>query len=390
MRTRVRCIFVLFLCCALSLVSSWELRAEAGDRLPKEAAPTLRASDLLVSEVLRGPGYELEEFVQVEHYKYFFKIRTEWGLISAHGLQMLELKLREIQAIDNARQRAHDQPFVQGVFSAVKNSAEGAKALLVEPNGALLRSRANGSATVRWKFDPNDRRAGGEGRRRLAVDIGCDPETNNPLLKNLLDGLAVRKGVEGLAAQVGLPPILPGLSLLALSGEIKELVASTSPHEVNSQIEGELASLGIPEPIRSQFCHEVNYSTTQRLLLLQQLRPLREVKNLHLLVEGAVEARNEADGLAVVQELRLLNEIHQRDQIREVSNIGLPLASTRTGKLVIVCAADYVTHTRELADAITTHRRDFPKTPTVFYTSGRVSALAKRAFAAARIDVIER
>src|SRR5258708_3687738 len=128
--------------------------AEVDGKAQGEAAPTFRASDLLVSEVLRGPNYEIEEFVQVEHYKYFFKIHTEWGTVPAHGMNMLELKLREMYAIENARKWAKDPQFVQAVFTMVKNTPQGVRLLLTEPEGALLRAPVEGPKSVRWKYDP--------------------------------------------------------------------------------------------------------------------------------------------------------------------------------------------------------------------------------------------
>src|SRR5579871_2140420 len=202
--------------------------------------------------------------------------------------------------------------------------------------------------------------------------------------------MAVRTDGESSAPNAVHPVMLPGLSLLALNGDIRELVASKSPHELNVQIEHELESLEVPEQIRLQFCQEVNYTTQERLLFMHHLRHLRGVKNLHVMVEGAIEARNQADGLAVIQELKLLAEVHQRDPIQEVADISIPVASTKGGKHVLISCSDYVMSTRDLTDVITAHRRAFPKTPSTFYSSGRVSPSAKKALAAASIDVIER
>lgn len=384
-------IAALLLTAICGALTSLGFSAEPLRPLSVDTAPTFRASDLLVAEVLRGPNYELDEFVQVEQSKYCFKIRTEWGMISAHGLPMLELKLREIHAVEHVRKRAKDPQLVAGVVSLVKNSPHGMKSLLSEPDGTSSATAATSAKMVRFRVDPVDRRAGDEIRRRMAIEVGCDPETGHPILKGLLDGLAVRSEGEPLAANPTAPAtVLPGLSLLALNPEIRELVASKPPHELHVSIERELESLEIPEQIRAQFCEEANYTTQERLLFLYHLRQLRGVKNLHVMVEGALEAKNQADALAVIQELKLLGEVHQRDPILEVADVSIPIASTKGGKHVLISCVDYVMCTRDLVDVIAAHRRDFPKTPSAFYSAGRVSPTAKKTLAAAMIDIIER
>jgi len=365
-------------------------RAWCDKPVPAEPAPTFRASDLLVSDILRGPNYTIDEFVQVENYKYRFNLNTEWGVIPVHGLNMLELRLREMYAIENARQLAQDPQFIEGIFQTVRNTPQGIKILLTEPQGALLRAPKGFERMVRGKLDPADRRAGSENRRRLAVEVGCDPETTNPVLKSLLDGIALRKGLGGFATKVGLGLALPGLGLLPTTAEIKEMVATKAPHEINNHIDEELAGFGVPDHVRQQFCREISYTTTQRLLILQQLRSLRHVRNMPVLVERAIEATTESEGLSVLQELKMLNELNQRDPVEEIQNLGLPLARTKSGGLVIISAADYITNTPEVMEAIAAHRRDHPNTPTTFFVAGRVSPLAKQSFAAAKIEVLER
>jgi hypothetical protein len=180
------------------------------------------------------------------------------------------------------------------------------------------------------------------------------------------------------------------LNLLASTPELKEQVATKPPHEINIQIYHDLEGMGIPQRLCEQFCRDVNYTTSQRLLFVHYLRPLREVKNLPVLVEGAVEASHEADGLAIIQELKLLNELQRRDPIREVTRGKVPLALTQSNTLVAVTSSDYIIHSAELVEAIALFRQNHPKAPSVLYMAGKVSPQAKQDFAAAKIQVQER
>lgn len=71
-------------------------------RLRGEPAPVFRAGDVLPREVLRGANYEIEDRVEIKDYGFVFRIRTRYGVIPALGREMLELRLREMGAIERA------------------------------------------------------------------------------------------------------------------------------------------------------------------------------------------------------------------------------------------------------------------------------------------------
>jgi len=82
-------------------------------RLQGEPAPTFLVQQVLEPRLLRGPNYQIDPTVPVMDYGYLFKIRTSYGVIPAHGLAMLELRLREMHSIALAERLGRDSHFAQ-------------------------------------------------------------------------------------------------------------------------------------------------------------------------------------------------------------------------------------------------------------------------------------
>jgi hypothetical protein len=359
------------------------------ERYQGEQAPAFRASSIVPWEVLVGPDYRIEEKVPVADYMYLFTIRTNYGVIPARGRDMLALRLQEMAAIQRARRLSEANHIAEGAKESLEKTGQGLNELLMDPGGTILRAPAGFNRMIKEELDSSDRRAGSEGRRRVAAMVGCDPETQNPVLKKLLDRMGLEQKIGGLITGQALDAALPGVGLLATTAEVTQLVATTAPHEINARIEQEFAMLGVSEALRKKFCGDMNYTTMQRLFFLTTLRRLRGVGNLSVLVQAAVEVVDEAEGLAAMHEANMLAELHARRPIARLDLIGLPVAVLRDGQCVCVCAADYLTNTREMQDLIGTFRKAYPKASATFVVVGRASAAAKQSFAAAGITVAE-
>ena len=104
MRTAIVGVLILAagLTVSVGCAPSEPVRRGPASRYRGEEAPTFRVSEVLPASIIRGPNYQIEEFVPVVDYGYQFRIRSAFGIIPAHGTDMLELRLREINAIHRA------------------------------------------------------------------------------------------------------------------------------------------------------------------------------------------------------------------------------------------------------------------------------------------------
>ncbi len=172
---------------SLSLAVAQDRQPSQPNRWQAEPAPVFRVQEVVAAEFIQGPDYHIAVDVPVREYKYLFTIRTPYGDMQALGRNMLEQRLGEMHAIENARKIVRDPQLVKGVVETLRQTPQGVRVVLTDPGGTILRAPKGFQRMASNLLSPQNFRAGGEDRRRFAIEIGCDPETTNPLLIPLLD-----------------------------------------------------------------------------------------------------------------------------------------------------------------------------------------------------------
>ncbi len=374
---------------ALSLSAQTTDQARQAVKEKPEPPPVFRIQEVLDAEIIQGPDYVIAQDVPVRGYKFLFTIRTSYGEIQAHGRNMLELRLREMYAIENARQLVKDPQLIKGIVETFKQTPSGIGIIITDPGGTLLRAPKGLKRMATNLVDRQNARAGGEERRQFAMQIGCDPETTNPVLAALLDNLAVRRSAGKVSSNLGMNLALPGLGLLSTTKDFKDQLVKQSPAETNARIESELLEMGVWQPIARQFCRERSYTTLYRLIFMNHLRALKNVTNYQYLVYRATNAYDEAEGLGMVREMQILRRLHEQHGVTQIDLQGLPVALLQDGTVVIVNASDYIYDSQELHDAIAAFRRARPNDPGIFITAGKVSPRAKKTLNGFNLQVAE-
>ncbi len=353
-----------------------------------EVSPVFRADQVIPPELVRGSNYRIAERVPVEEYAYVFTIESDFGDIMAQGRDMLDLRLRELKSIESAREFSRDPHVVNGVLDPLKDTGKGFVLIVTEPLASLKRAPRGFSRMVSQYVDPADRRAGTPQRRKLATELDCDPETTNPVLKKLLDEMAMEQFGGSLITRAAMS-FVPGLSLLRTTAEIKDTIANSPPSVINEGIDKELAAAGVEKSIRSRFHKSAAFTTMQRLQLMELFTALNSAGDAAALIEGAAEARNQAEALGAIREGKMLVDIHKRKPIVRLEFVGMPLAVLGDQTRVIVCPYDYITNTQELAEGVSAYRAKNPNVKTVFVSSDRVSKAARKTIESANITVVE-
>jgi hypothetical protein len=354
------------------------------------AGPSLvfRTADVVRPDLMRGVNYRLAEYAPLVDFRFQFEIETPWGTIPAQGMAMLGLRLQELKAIEYGSRIAHKNPmFVEGAVQVACKTPEGAYLLVTDPIDSVYRTAVGLKRIVLAKWSPNGERANCEARRKLACLLACDPESRNPVLLCLLDDMSANASAGWLTADVALNFGLPGLGALAANAEFKRMMAMKSTREIQADLDAALIALGVPEASRTAFLASGYYTTTQRMAFVYYLRKLVGIENLPSLVAGAVDAINESEALASIQELQLLVELRRTHPIVRVTFVGLPIVVLTDGSQMIVASADYLVEAPRIAQKIARYRAEFPAAPTTLVTLGRVSVGAEQEFIAAGICV---
>jgi hypothetical protein len=353
--------------------------------------PVFSAYQVLGQQISQGSNYHLEERVPVEEYQYVFTVRSDFGEITARGRHMLDLRLRELKSIETATKLSKYPLVVEGILTPLRDTEKGLDLVINEPFESIERVPEGLDLMMDQYRDPADRRAGSPARRKLAVELDCDPETRNPVLKKLLDELTLYVAGGSLLTSGAMSYIpVPGLSVLSMTAKMKELIVNSPPSAINGKTDSELEAAGVESSIRYRFRYSSAFTTVQRLQLMDQFRALAGVQNRAALIEVAANAHTEAEALSTIRKGKMLADIRTRKPIRRLQFVGLfPLAELNNGTHVLICPYDYVTSTREVNNYIDAYRASNPNVTTVLVTAGGVSPSVLSQLESARIGIIE-
>ena len=375
----------VFLCMVLVGCETAEKTAPPS-RFQGEQPHAFRAAGLLPKETLRSPLYEIADQVRVQEYRFLFTIDSEFGAIPTLSLDLLALRLRELHAIERAQRYAKDAAAVQKIINEARRSGTGLGTGQKDAAGAIhdmpkgFRGLAIG--------ERSHHRAGSKRRREIAVVLGCDPETANPVLAKILDvvsknGLAARGNGGDLFVRFDWHSV-------PVSSETKRAVLDLEPNELNNRIDGELQAAGVDASAVRRFRKCVFFTTTQRAQFMDCFRGLDGAANRGELVTRASDSQSKMEALSVIREIWMLSRIHQSKPIDRLEYPGMPHGILRDGSRVIVCSYDYVPDTQELKEAVTQYRIRYPRGQTVFVLAGRASAKARRTLeGSARMHLVE-
>ena len=374
----------------LTPITSVTPSAPAG-RSQGERTPVFSTNQVIPNEILRGSNYRLAESVPVQEYQYVFTVRSDFGEITASGRDMLGLRLSELKSIEAAKKLSKYPLVVEGILAPLRSTEKGLDLIINEPFESIERVPQGLDLMVDQYRDPADRRAGSPTRRKLAVELDCDPETRNPVLKKLLDKLTLYKSGGSLLTEGAMYFIpVPGLGALSMTAQMKELIVNSPPSAINGKIDRELEAAGVEFSIRFQFRYSSAFTTVQRLQLMEQFRALKGVQNRAALIKVAAKAHTEAEAISSIRKGKMLADIRKRKPIRLLKFVGLfPLAVLNNGTHVLICPYDYVTSTREVDNYVDAYRASNPNVTTVLVTAGRVSPAVLKNVESARIRIVE-
>ncbi len=371
--------------------------APAADRKDHgETNLTVSAQQVLHPSLLRGRDFEVQETVPVEDGRYHFTLETPWGEIPADGRAMLQVRIAEVNAIRNAKAMSKESQEMEGVKDSLKKTGKGLESLLKDPGGTIKDIPRGIGRSVKSMTDKNTRRAGGDTRRGIAVAVGCDPETENPVLDKLLDELSLRRkigsglvSVAGFAATGGVATAVRGASALRTTAEMQETLRTTPIYKINENIRDELVRLRAPREKVELFVEHKAFTTLQRLLFAEQYRQLAGVRDAFLLVDLALEARSQEDALELISAMSVLGEVRRRSPLATLVVAEWPAARREDGSVVIVSPLDHTMLTPEFKRQIGGLREAYADAAIYYLATGRIAPDAAEALLGLRIQPVE-
>ncbi len=352
--------------------------ATAAAQGQQQAEIRFNTASILPASILQTETYKIADTVSVDNHQFQFIVETRYGTLPVTGIPMLEKRISELRAIEQAGKISSQRIVVNSAWETLKQTPRGAGHLLSDPIG-MFKQAPRGIGKVAANFaDPVSRRSGSEARRKLAANLGVDSETRNPVLSQMLGQLAARETVGHSATKFALSAAVPGLGTLASMEELRTTVASKTPHELLKQMDAELTQMGTWAPVKNAFVKSRNWTLLEKFAFMQWYKQLNGVQHSDVLLYMASQDNSEADILRHLIAVRLLAELHSKNPIQSLSDAGLPVAWLKDGQIVGVCSIDYLTNAAEVQQVAMGFRKNNPAKAISLLSAGWVSPEAQK------------
>ena len=373
--------WILPLAVFMSLISSMALGQQ-------QTELQFSARSILPASVLQTDTYRINDRVLVSEHQFQFNIETNYGTFPVTGIPMLEKRLSELRAIQEASKLASQAVAAKSAWATLKQTPQGAGHLLSDPLGTFKQAPRGIKKMAANFIDPVSRHAGSESRRKLAANIGVDSETRNPVLNQMLNELAIRNTIGQSATKFALSAAVPGLGNLSSMENLRDTVASKTPHELLGQIDAELTQMGTWGPVKDTFVKSRNWTLLEKLTFMQSYKQLAGVQHADVLLHMANRDGSEAEILRRLISVRLLAELHSKNPVQSLSDAGLPIAWLKDGQIVGVCSIDYLTNSPEVQQVASGFRKNNPTKTISLLSAGWVSPEAQKTFSENKVTFV--
>jgi hypothetical protein len=382
-----------------------------------EGPPAFKASEVLTAAQRKGPRFEVKEEVPTPGYFHEFQITSHYGEMTAEGRTLLQVRLREIEALGNLDDVSKSAVFAKAAGNSVLNVGKGVASVIKEPEatakgiGAGVKrmgtnlgrkaKRGADSATDAVEGDDapssgpeksttDQAAAAGEGAaksvlgvnkamRRWAQKLQVDPYTSNLVLRKALEDVAKIDAAGGIAAKVVVP--VPGV--VGATASVGGLVWGKDPEELLKINEQRVQALGTPPAAAKEFFKNKVFTLGYQTRFIAALAAVK-VAGCGSYVDTAEAAANERQVVFFTDSAIQLERFHAKTPVVSIlSDSQAVVAKTKDGRAVILLALDYVRWTeafeKSLREILARAKSELGASKVELHLTGRASAGAQQA-----------
>ena len=392
-------------------------RLSAQENPVREQGVTLRASELLAPDLLRGPSYRVRELVETDGFMAHFLIDSDFGTFEAAGVPQAKQRIIEIEAIKTLVETSKGDLFAEGLKRSVEQPIDAVKNIVKNPVESVKEApktvvhffskvgSAIGRTTTKIKESTNGegpeptagqigsgignaaKSAAGFDKAKLATakQLHVDPYSDNPRLQEEMDKVTWAFFAGGLPLRVGAAVVSAGVAVAATNmvGIPDDTYALTQA-ELALRDGRSLSAMGMTDEDISKFQLHPALSTTRRHRITLALEALPNTKGRGkiILLANACESPGQADFLIGALTILAQQQRSGKADYASIEVIGrLPGAMTGAGELQVPAPVDHVTWTEQV-DGFA-HRDDLGTAPRVLVHTGKFSPAAAAGFKAA-------
>ena len=339
-----------------------------------EELPEFKASEILRPEFLQGEHFKVAETVTTFSGANRFSIDSDFGVFEAEGNEMLLRRINEINAIARLREVSRTDEFKNAVVKAAKSPLAAAKNVVRDPVNAVT-SVPKGIMKFMGRMGENVKNVGrkhegkdAEGsqveqligfsdtKRKVAVSLGVDPYSTNPVLQHELDGISWAAFAGGATFSLATMPIggpaSTVLTVTEVSGDLGQMLTEKSPTDLKIINRKSLIAMGATDKEAERFLNNGAFSPSAQTAFVLNLRSLDGVQNRRAFIQVAGSTSStEADAIFCVQTAALMGKLHKGEHpLARLTTIGdFPICVAKDGTTIVALQWDYAAWTSSAA-----------------------------------------
>ncbi|PYI74549.1 MAG: hypothetical protein DMF04_12630, partial [Verrucomicrobia bacterium] len=185
-------------------------------------------------------------------------------------------------------------------------------------------------------------------KRRVAIELGVDPYSSNPVLQHELNGIAKAAFAGGATFSLATLPVGGaagiGLATTEVSNSLNDALREKSPTDLKMLNRKYLSAMGVSENEAERFFSNAAFSPTAQTAFVFNLRSLDGVGNRPAFVKLAADkSSTESDAIFCVQTAALMSKIHKSEKpLGRIITIGdFPVCIAKDGTVVVALQWDY-------------------------------------------------
>lgn len=342
-------------------------------RADYEEPSSLSASDLLTSDMLKGPNHTVAEQVRNDGLFNHYTVNSPFGTFEAPSASALGFLINELNAIAEMKKVKTDDTAIASLKQSGENTVTGIKNLFTDPEDTLkgaasgvhgLFNRASqtiGSREVTGAEDSKVQQVIGYSKSKgeIATKYHVNVYSRNKVLQEELDRLAWADYLGGLG--VGLATsVVPGVGgiVLTTSGTarlLNEAINTTPASELWVQSKDKLLALGMDADTVQLFLNNQTFSPALYTVMTTALESMKGVVNLELFLKVSLQASS-PEMARVITEIAVLTagyHTHIAPLKTIVPMARITKAVNQDGKAVVVLPTDHLIWSERVFSGIT-------------------------------------
>jgi hypothetical protein len=343
--------------------------------------------DSVLGKRARGEHYEVLAPISSDGFLLEYRIRSDFGEFHVEGRPLLELRLREVDALAALSELSKTEVFTdavkQGLTQATVGQVEAVEAFAERPV-ETLKGVPKGVSRMFKRVKGQTKEAAGslkkeEGasdepsktdkaadagqkyalkylgvtgaQRRWAQKLSVDPYTTNEILRKQIAAVAKVDAAGRFGVRLMPIPRIPGVGAVR---SVNTLVWETDPYELRMRNRKLLEATGATAEVLDTFFDNEHLSPTVQTAIVASIERLTGVDGLASAVEQAARIDSEAAAWFYVQSLYLIANTHadRRPLVRMLGGFAAPVAEARGDMIVVAAAVERLAWTAELDQAV--------------------------------------